>query len=122
MTPRYLFCGVAVADLGSALAWYERLLGRPPDVVPNDQEAMWQVTDTGWIYVVSDADRAGKALVTVMVDDLGEELGSIEERGISSGPVETAPGLYRKAIIEDPEGNVIQLGQDLSAGRGKTGA
>jgi len=90
--------------------------------VPNDQEAMWQVTDTGWIYVVSDADRAGKALVTVMVDDLGEELGSIEERGISSGPVETAPGLYRKAIIEDPEGNVIQLGQDLSAGRGKTGA
>ena len=28
------FAGVAVADCGSALAWYDRLFGKPPDFFP----------------------------------------------------------------------------------------
>lgn len=109
-----LFAGLAVARLDAALAWYERFFGRPPDVVPNDTESMWQATDAGWVYVVADAERAGKGLMTVMVDDLGEDLTALEARGITTGPVETAPGLYRKTVLEDPEGNVIQLFEDLS--------
>lgn len=112
---KYLCAGVPVADLEQAQAWYERLLGRPPDVVPNDLEVMWQVTETGLIYVVADPDRAGKALVTVLVEDLDAELDAVRERGITVGPVETAPGLHRKAIFEDPEGNLISLAQALSA-------
>ncbi len=54
------FAGVAVADYGSALAWYERLLGRAADFHPHETEAVWQLTETGWIYVVGDANRAGK--------------------------------------------------------------
>jgi predicted enzyme related to lactoylglutathione lyase len=116
MAFQYLFAGVAVSRLEAALAWYERLLGRPPDVVPHDREAMWEVAGTGWIYVVADAERAGKALVTMLVEDLEHELAMIAARGILAGPVETAPGRYRKAIIEDPEGNRIQLGEALSGG------
>ncbi|MDQ6775875.1 MAG: VOC family protein [Actinomycetota bacterium] len=115
MAPQYLLAGLAVARLDPALAWYERFFGRPPDVVPNETEAMWEVTDTGWVYVVADEARAGRGLMTVMVEDLDEQLAALEERGIAAGPVETAPGLFRKTIIEDPEGNVIQLGQSLSA-------
>jgi predicted enzyme related to lactoylglutathione lyase len=71
--------------------------------------------DTGSIYLVADADRAGQGAVTLFVGDLDEELAAIERRGIEAGEVETAPGLFRKTVITDPDGNVIQLGQDLSA-------
>ena len=42
----HIFAGIAVADYHSALAWYERLLGRPPDVIVTDDEAMWQVASS----------------------------------------------------------------------------
>jgi hypothetical protein len=36
----HVMAGFAVADLGRALDWYERFVGRPADVVPNETEAM----------------------------------------------------------------------------------
>ena len=36
----YLFAGVAVADLAAEIDWYTRLFGRPPDILPNADEAM----------------------------------------------------------------------------------
>jgi predicted enzyme related to lactoylglutathione lyase len=104
-----------VADLGLAVPWYERLLGRPPDLVPNENEAAWQVADSGWIYVVGDADRAGNALVTILVDDLEARVSALAERGVATGAIETVPGLFRKAVISDPEGNKLTLAEDLSA-------
>lgn len=59
-----VFAGIATADYRSALAWYERLLGRPPDLLPKEDEAAWQLTEAGWIYVRGDTNRAGKALLT----------------------------------------------------------
>jgi catechol 2,3-dioxygenase-like lactoylglutathione lyase family enzyme len=115
MAIEYLFAGVAVADLDAALAWYESFLGRPPDMKPNETEATWQVTGSGSIYVVADAARAGKALVTVMVPDLDAEIAGLTARGLDTAPVETVPGLYRKTVVEDPEGNRIQLAQLLGA-------
>jgi hypothetical protein len=35
--------------------------------------------------------------------------------GRAAGPVETAPGLYRKADVSDPDGNVLQVARVLSA-------
>ena len=77
-----LFAGTAVTDFAEARAWYERLMGRPPDMLPHDAEAVWQVTDTGWIYIVADADRAGRGLLTLMVDDLDTRMTGIADRGI----------------------------------------
>jgi hypothetical protein len=34
MAVTHLFAGVAVAGYDPAIAWYQRLLGRPQDVVP----------------------------------------------------------------------------------------
>jgi hypothetical protein len=70
MPPTHVFAGIPVADFGAARAWYEELLKRPPDLVAHETDVAWQVTDSGWIYVVEDAGRAGRALVTVLVDDL----------------------------------------------------
>jgi predicted enzyme related to lactoylglutathione lyase len=111
---KHVFAGVAVADYDAALEWYERLFGRPPDVIVKEDEAMWRVAGTGWIYVVADVDRAGRALLTFLVDDLEVHVAELVERGITTGAIETAPGLYRKAVITDPEGSTITLGEDLS--------
>jgi predicted enzyme related to lactoylglutathione lyase len=110
----HVFAGITVADYESAFVWYERLMGRPPDLVPQENEAAWQLTDTGWIYVIRGTNRAGKALVTMLVDDLEELVAHLGERGLAIGAIETVPGLYRKAVITDPEGNMISFGEDLS--------
>ncbi len=110
----HVFAGIPVADLDAGLEWWERLLGRPPDMYPNDDEACWQVTDSGWIYVVRDAERAGMALVTVLLDDLRGFLAGVEERGIAVGEIGEKPGVLVTTIV-DPEGNSIQFGQPLAA-------
>ncbi len=114
LTITHVFAGIAVADYDSALAWYKRFFGRSPDVIVTENESMWQVADTGWIYVVGDANRAGKALLTLLVDDLGDHVAELGERGLETSAIDTVPGLYRKAVITDPEGNMISLGEDLS--------
>ena len=114
LTINHVFAGIAVADYDSALAWYKRFFGRSPDVIVTEHEAMWQVADTGWIYVVGDTNRAGKALLTFLVDDLEDHVAKLGERGLETSAIETVPGLYRKAVITDPEGNMISLGEDLS--------
>ena len=113
---KWFFAGVAVADYTSALAWYERLMGRPPDFNPHENEAVWQILDNGWIYVVADTERAGKALLTLMVDNLDRHVAELKERGLAVGAIETQPGLFRKAEVTDPEGNKISFGQALSSG------
>ena len=108
-----LFAGVPVADIVSARAWYERLLGRPPDLVPHSKEVAWQLAEAGWIYVVADAERAGTAFVTLVVDDLDAELATLAERGAEPGPI--AEGTVRKLEITDPDGNKITFGQPPAA-------
>ncbi len=108
-----LFAGVPVADFAAGRAWWERFSGRPPDLIPNDNEAGWQLADRGWIYVIGDADRAGKALLTLVVDDLDALLAELAGRGIEHGEIKTIPGAVRSCWVTDPEGNTIQLGQPL---------
>ena len=111
VTFNYVFAGIAVADYDPMREWYERLMGRPADLVPHETEVAWQLTDTGWIYVKADADRSGKAFVTFLVDDLDAQLAALAERGIASGPVDTMTNGTRTALVTDPEGNTIQFGE-----------
>lgn len=113
MDIKQLFAGVPVADYTAALAWYERLMGRAPDFIPDEQEAVWQVVENGWFYIIGNPARAGKALVTLMVDDLDRLVAELEGRGVAVGPIDTQPGLYRMAEIPDPEGNLVRFGQAL---------
>jgi catechol 2,3-dioxygenase-like lactoylglutathione lyase family enzyme len=93
-----LFGGIPVADFEAALPWYERLLGHPPDMVPKEGEACWKLSDEAWIYVVRDAERAGKALITVIVEELPAAAGQHGEEG----------GL-QTLVVADPDGNEIKF-------------
>jgi catechol 2,3-dioxygenase-like lactoylglutathione lyase family enzyme len=111
------FAGVAVADFRAMRAWYERLFGRPPDFFPHDAEAAWRVAEHAWVYAVaverSVAECPGGGLLTILVDDLEDQVARLTERGVPLGPIDVLPGAARKAEISDPEGNKITFGQPL---------
>jgi len=113
MAIEYAFAGLPVTDLGAAQAWYERLLDREPNFFPNDDEAVWQLTDTAWIYVVIDAERAGRGLLTVLVDDLPALVAGLGERGIDAGEMETFAEVMRRVRILDPDGNRLTFAENL---------
>lgn len=104
-----LFAGVPVTEISVARAWYERLLGRPPDLVPHDREVAWQLAEGGWIYVVEDPPRAGRSLLTLIVDDLDTAVAPVEERGLVAARAPGGPPF--KAEFTDPDGNRVTFGQ-----------
>jgi hypothetical protein len=111
MAVMHLFASIPVANRDAAAGWYERLTGRPPDLVPNDDEAAWRLTDTGWVYVIADPDRAGSALHTLLVDDLDGFLAGLAARGIDADPIGVMDNGVRRTLVTDPDGNRLQLGQ-----------
>jgi len=104
-----LFAGVPVAGFAAAVDWYTQLFGRPADIVAHDTEVMWRVVGDGWIYVVEDADRAGRALVTIAVPDLEAAVDDVRARGIDPTPIEPVGASGLKSTMADPDGNTISL-------------
>lgn len=109
MDVNYVFAGLVVANRDEAAAWYERLLGRAPTFLPNDDEAVWQVADTASVYLLADPDRAGQGIMTLVVDDLDATRAALVGRGIDAGEIEVIPGAGRKSVIADPDGNEIGI-------------
>jgi hypothetical protein len=113
-TVTVLFAGVAVVDLGSAVAWYARLFNRPPDVPINDNEVMWRCADPAWIYVIADRERAGRSIAALCVEDLERTVAEFERRGIACGPIEIVGNAGRKSVVRDPDGNTLNFIQVAS--------
>ncbi len=111
MTVEHLFAAVPVADRDTAVDWYERLAGRAPDLIPNGEEAAWRMTETGWICVIADAEHAGSARHTLLVDDLDAFIAGLAERGIAADPVGTIGEDVRFTTVTDPDGNRMKIGQ-----------
>ena len=111
MAVTHVFAGIPVARRDAAAGWYERLIGRPPDLVPNDDEAAWRLTETGWMYIVVDADRTGSALHTLLVDDLDAFLAGLAERGITTSPVDTIGDAVRRTVVTDQPGQPAIKGE-----------
>lgn len=107
MSINHVLAVVPVADLDAASAWYERLLGRPADNRPIDSLAEWQVTDTGWIQVFHDPQRAGSGLLNFAVDDLDERVTDLSGRGLGPGTIETVNKNVQLYPVTDPDGNTI---------------
>ncbi len=80
-------------------------------MIPTENEAVWQLAGTGWIYLVGDTNRAGKALLTLLVDHLEDHVAELAKRGLAPGAIEMLPGVGRKAVITDPEGNMITFAE-----------
>jgi catechol 2,3-dioxygenase-like lactoylglutathione lyase family enzyme len=102
-----LFAGIRVSDYETARHWYERLLGAEPSFLPHATEAVWELAEHRFIFIVEDAEGAGRATHTLFVDDLDKVVADIASRGIETDDRETYTGKARKAIYRDADGNEI---------------
>ena len=95
------------ADFGASYSWYERLFGRPADNRPMEGLAEWRVTDSGWVQLTGDGERAGTALLNFAVDDLDRHVDELSTRGLTASAIETVTKGVRLSAIRDPVGNRI---------------
>ena len=105
-----LFSGILVKDFVAASRWYEQLLGGPPDFFPHDTEAVWQLAEHQYIYIVQMPERAGHAIVMQMVDDLNAQISGISTRGLKYSQREYFANDVCKVTYNDPDGNQISFG------------
>lgn len=109
-----IFAGIPVRDFGRALDWYRRLLGADPTFHPHDLEAVWQLAEGRYVYIVEDRDRAGGALSMIWVDDPDAEVARIAERGVEPTDVERHDPVW-KYVFRDIDGNETAIGGEVSA-------
>jgi catechol 2,3-dioxygenase-like lactoylglutathione lyase family enzyme len=105
-----LFGGIPVTDYRRALAWYERLLGSEPAFFPNATEAVWEVAEHRYLYIVELPERAGYAVHLMFVEDLDKQVDGISDRGIEPASQETYGDGVRKVIYRDLDGNEVSFG------------
>jgi hypothetical protein len=105
-----LFAGIRVSDYETARPWYERLLGAEPSFLPHATEAVWELAEHRFLFIVEEAEVAGGALHTIFVGDLDALVADIASRGIEPDDRVTYPGKARKAIYRDADGNEIGFG------------
>jgi catechol 2,3-dioxygenase-like lactoylglutathione lyase family enzyme len=105
-----LFAGIPVADYAAALSWYKRLLGSEPSFFPNDREAVWELAEHRYVYIVLRPEHAGHAVHLSFVDDLDALVAQIADRGLDPAERETYSNGVRKITYRDPDGNEIGLG------------
>lgn len=105
-----LFAGIPVADYAAARQWYERLLGSPPAFFPLDTEAVWELAEHRYLYIVQHPEIAGHARHTLFVSDLDALLAQIAARGIEPAERETYSNGVRKIIYRDADGNETGFG------------
>ena len=106
----YLFAGIPVSDYTAARAWYERLLGSPPSLLPHDTEAVWELAEQRSVFIVQRPEHAGHAMHTIIVDDLDTLVADIAQRGLEPAKQETYANGVRKTTYIDPDGNEIGFG------------
>lgn len=108
-----IFAGIPVRDYDSALEWYKRLFRAEPSFFPNEIEAVWQLADDRYVYIIKDPDRAGGAVSMIWVDDPVTEVKRIAEQGVEPVTVEKYDNVW-KYVFHDVDGNELGFGGAVS--------
>lgn len=112
-----LFAGIRVGDYEAAKPRYERLLGGEPTFVPHATEAVWELAEHRYLFIVEDREASGGATITIFVDDRDTLATEIASRGIEPDERVTYPNGVREAIYRDADGNEIGFGGAPSSGK-----
>ena len=107
-----LFAGNHVSDFQASKAWYEKFLGSEPAFLPHDTEAVWEIAENRYLFIVEDEEGAGGADTTIFVEDFDARVADVASRGLEPAENETYEGKARKAIYRDPDGNEISFAGD----------
>ena len=110
MSIKNALASVAVKDLGSAVEWYQRLFGRPPDSRQESNVAEWKFERGGWLQVYENAERAGHGSFTLAVSSLDEQMADLKKCGLDAGG-QMIGAKVRVVMIEDQDGNSIAFAE-----------
>lgn len=108
-----IFAGIPVRDYRGALEWYRRLWGAEPAFYPNEIEAVWQLAEDRYVYIIEAPERAGGAVGMIWVDDPETEVARIAERGVEPVDIEKHGSVW-KYVFHDPDGNETGIGGEVS--------
>ena len=109
-----IFAGIPVRDYAAALDWYKRLFGADPTFYPNDIEAVWQLADDRYVYIIQDRNRAGGAVGMIWVDDPVATVAAISGRGLEPDGVEKHDSVW-KYVFHDADGNETGIGGEAKS-------
>lgn len=110
ITVQGVYAGAIVADFAAGLAWYEKFMGRPADDQPFPGMAQWRNMGGAGLQLWQDNQRAGKAIMTVVVPDLAREQARLQAAGLPVGDL-VSGGFGKITQLTDPEGNRIHLAE-----------
>ena len=104
----------SVRDLDAAREFYAGKLGF--EEVYRDEHGRWMRLARGSVELaVAEAEGAGESetVLTVDVDDVKAEAERLRSEGVRIGVVVEIPGTIRLLDVFDPDGNRVQLTEDL---------
>jgi predicted enzyme related to lactoylglutathione lyase len=109
---------VPVADLSRALPFYQTVLGRGPDLRPDDRTLEWILHRAPEIAVRLTTRPDGHAGHTAVrlglgVADLDAEYERLRGGMADVPPTRRKPGVIALLELRDPDGNLVVLWQDL---------
>jgi catechol 2,3-dioxygenase-like lactoylglutathione lyase family enzyme len=106
-----------VRDVEAARAFYTQKLGFRETFV--DEDARWAKLEHGemQIALAEGEPQPESAVATVDVDDIKAEAERLRGEGIEVGTVLELHGEMRLLDVFDPDGNRIQLAEDVTASR-----
>jgi hypothetical protein len=81
-----------------------------PTFFPNDIEAVWELAEHRYVYIVRQPEHAGHARHTLFVADLDALVAQVADRGLDPAQQETYSSGVRKITCRDPDGNEIGFG------------
>lgn len=107
---------VRVLDFARGRAWYEALLEPPPDFVPHEDFAEWELVPGVWLQVVQGEPARHQGPLRLGVDNLERERDRVVERlTVPPFGIHQRRGVpVRWATFEDPWGNRVGLFQPLA--------
>ena len=103
-----------VADLDAARAFYRERLGFAE--VHADEADRWARLERGGVEIglAEGAHEGGEeAVAAVVVEDVKAEAERLRSNGVEVGVVLEIPGAVRILDVYDPDGNRVQLTQDI---------
>ena len=104
-----------VTDHAVAVAWYQKWIGRAPDIEPMEGVAEWHLAENAWIQVSLDHEAAGQTTVVVGVKDIDAQCAVCSAAGVSVGEVSDY-GFIKTAEAVDPAGNKVVFVQAVREG------
>ena len=101
-----------VEDHAVAVKWYQKWIGRAPDVAPMEGVAEWQLAPNAWIQVSVDSKAAGRSSVVVGVNDVDAQRSACAAVGVAVGEVKDY-GFVKTAEAIDPAGKKLLFVQEV---------